>query len=230
MKIGGFQKFSLIDFPEHVAAIVFTQGCMMRCRYCHNPELVLPEQFGACIPSEEVIEFLKSRVGKLNGVVVTGGEPTMHADLPDFLKQIKTLGYAVKLDTYGFSPSMMQEVIEKNLVDYIAMDIKAPLDKYVAVTTRENNPIALRKCIQLIMQSGLPYEFRTTITKELLSPEDIIAIAGEIKGARLYALQNFVSSKTIDPLFLTATPFSIQELKHLQEILEERYVQQCIIR
>ena len=230
MHIGGLQKFSLIDFPEHIAAIVFTQGCMMRCRYCHNPELVLPEQFGPIIPLEEILEFLKHRMGKLDGVVITGGEPTMHADLPDFLEQIKALGYAIKLDTNGFSPSMLQRVIEKKLVEYIAMDIKAPLDKYVKVTTQESNPIALRNCIQLIMNSGLPYEFRTTLAKEFLSAEDILAIAEEIKGAEVYALQNFVVSKTIDPLFLNATPFPLQELKELQEVLEERYIRRCVIR
>jgi pyruvate formate lyase activating enzyme len=230
MLIGGFQKFSLIDFPEHVSAIIFTQGCPMRCRYCHNPELVIPENYGPIIPAEEVLIFLKNRIGKLDGVVVTGGEPTMHTDLPDFLGQIKDLGYAIKLDTYGHSAEMLEEVISRGLVDYLAMDIKAPLENYKHVTQVGNNPLTLRKSIKLLMQSGLPYEFRTTLTKELLTRSDIFTIAKEIEGAKVYALQNFVSSKTIDPLFLNATPFSQQELLNLKSELEDTYVEQCIIR
>ncbi|OQX50761.1 MAG: anaerobic ribonucleoside-triphosphate reductase activating protein [Candidatus Cloacimonas sp. 4484_209] len=130
MKIGGFQKVSLIDYPGKICAIVFTRGCNFRCPYCHNPELVLPENYSPLIPEEEIFSFLEKRRGKLDAVEITGGEPTLQEDLTEFIRKIKEMGFLVKLDTNGSFPSVLEKVIYSGLVDYIAMDVKAPLEKY----------------------------------------------------------------------------------------------------
>jgi len=173
MKFGGLIKFTLIDFPGRPAAVVFTQGCNFRCRYCHNPELVYPHLFTEPAPEEEIRSFLQRRQGTLEGVVVSGGEPTLFDDLPEFMAYLKKLGYAVKLDTNGTRPDMISELIEKKLVDYIAMDLKAPLDKYNLITGVDTNPEILTRSMDLIRQSGLEYEFRTTYDKEVLTDQDI---------------------------------------------------------
>ena len=173
MKIGGLIKFTLIDFPGKPAAVVFTQGCNFRCRYCHNPELVYPHLFTEPVAEEEVFSFLQRRQGTLEGVVVSGGEPTLYDDLPAFMGRIKSMGYQVKLDTNGSRPDMIQELIDKKSVDYIAMDLKAPLEKYRDITEVDTNIEVLRKSMDLIRQSGLAYEFRTTYDKEVLTENDI---------------------------------------------------------
>lgn len=173
MKIGGLVKFTLIDFPGRPAAIVFTQGCNFRCRYCHNPELVYPHLFTEPVAEEEIWSFLQRRQGTLEGVVVSGGEPTLHEDLPVFMARLKQMGYATKLDTNGGRPAMLKELIDKKLVDFIAMDLKAPLEKYALITGVETNPTVLKESMELIRQSGLEYEFRTTYDKEVLSEADI---------------------------------------------------------
>lgn len=188
MKIGGLIKFTLIDFPGRPAAVVFTQGCNFRCRYCHNPELVYPHLFSEPMPQEEVMAFLKRRQGTLEGVVVTGGEPTLHEDLLEFLSAVKQLGYAVKLDTNGTRPDVIRQAIEKKLVDYIAMDLKAPLDKYSVITGVDANSAVLQQSVDLIQQSGIAYEFRTTYDKEVLTDEDIKAVSDSVQG-RHYKVQ-----------------------------------------
>lgn len=180
MKLGGMVKFTLIDFPGRPAAIVFTQGCNFRCRYCHNPELVYPHLFTEPFSEDEFFAFLARRQGTLEGVVVSGGEPTLHDDLPRFLIDIKSLGYKVKLDTNGSRPEMLQELIEKKLVDYIAMDLKAPLDKYALITGIDTNSAIIQQSIDIIRQSGLPHEFRTTYDKEVLTDADITAISNTV--------------------------------------------------
>ena len=182
MKIGGLIKFTLIDYPGRVAAVVFTQGCNFRCRYCHNPELVYPHLLQESMPEEEVMAFLRHRQGTLEGVVVTGGEPTLQPDLLRFLGDIKSLGYFVKLDTNGSKPDVVKAAIEQKLVDYIAMDLKAPFGKYSLITGVEFEQHALQQSMDLIRQSGLPYEFRTTYDKEVLTDEDIKAISDCVQG------------------------------------------------
>jgi len=182
MKIGGLVKFTLIDFPGCPAAIVFTQGCNFRCRYCHNPELVYPHMFGEPVSEEEVHAFLVRRQGTLEGVVVSGGEPTLQPDLIPFMQQLKDLGYKTKLDTNGSRPEVLQELIDKKLVDFIAMDIKAPFDKYALITGVDANANILRRSMELIRQSGLAYEFRTTYDKEVLTDDDIAAVLQLTEG------------------------------------------------
>lgn len=182
IKIGGLIKFTLIDYPGHVAAVVFTQGCNFRCRYCHNPELVYPHLLQDSMPTEDVMSFLRRRRGTLEGLVITGGEPTLHAGLTDFMAEVKALGYKIKLDTNGTKPEVLQEAIERQLVDFVAMDLKAPLEKYSQITGVEFDPKIIQKSIDLIVASGLPYEFRTTYDKEVLTDADIQAISDSIQG------------------------------------------------
>ncbi len=177
MKIGGLLKFTLIDFPGRPAAVIFTQGCNFRCRYCHNPELVYPHLFTEPVAEEEIDAFLKRRQGTLEGVVVSGGEPTLFDDLPQFLAKIKSMGYAVKLDTNGTRPDMIKELLDKKLVDFIAMDLKAPLEKYALITGVDFNFSILHQSMDLIRQSGIGYEFRTTYDKEVLTDADIEKLA-----------------------------------------------------
>lgn len=182
MKLGGLVKFTLIDFPGTPAAIVFTQGCNFRCRYCHNPELVYPHLFTPSMPLEEVMAFLQRRRGTLEGVVVSGGEPTLQEDLVRFMADIKALGYKTKLDTNGTRPEVLKELIDKKLVDFIAMDLKAPLDKYALITGVEANSTVIRQSMDLILKSGLGYQFRTTYDKEVLTDNDIAAISAAVDG------------------------------------------------
>ncbi len=229
MNIGGLQEFSMIDYPGKLAAIVFTLGCNFRCGYCHNPELVLPEKFNPSLEEEKIFSFLKTRSGKLDAVSITGGEPTLHADLPEFMKKIKDLGFLVKLDSNGTNPMMLKEIIDNKLVDYLAMDIKAPLKKYKEVIQAEINLENIQKSIQMIMNSGIEYEFRTTIVKSQLSTDDLIEIAKLIQGAKKYFLQKFVASKTNDPQFLTEKTYSDEEFELIREKMLD-YISEVEIR
>ena len=182
MKLGGLVKFTLIDFPGRPAAIVFTQGCNFRCRYCHNPELVYPHLFNSSMPEEEVWSFLQRRQGTLEGVVVSGGEPTLQEDLVSFMAKLKAMGYQTKIDTNGTRPEILRELIDKKLVDFIAMDLKAPFDKYAAITGVEANSTILQQSMDLIRQSGLEYQFRTTYDKEVLTESDIATLSQLTQG------------------------------------------------
>lgn len=173
MKIGGLVKFSLIDYPGHVAAVLFTQGCNFRCPYCHNPELVYPEQYGALVPQEEIKTFLSKRCGQLDGVVITGGEPTLHADLPEFIADIRSYGYKIKLDTNGSNPEMLKKLLADKLVDFVAMDIKAPMSKYSRVAGVPTDTSAIRESIATLKSCGVPHEFRITMDTSLLTAGDL---------------------------------------------------------
>ena len=153
MHIAGLQKSSLIDYPEKIACIVFTQSCNFRCGYCHNPELF--EQRKPLISTEAFFEFLKTRQNKLDGVVITGGEPTLQKDLNEFISEIKNLGFLVKLDSNGTNPNIIENLINKNLIDYVAMDIKAPLNKYEQITNTKVNTENIKKSINLILNSNI---------------------------------------------------------------------------
>jgi len=229
MTIGGFQRFSLIDYPDKICAIVFTQGCNFRCPYCHNPELVDPKKFGIELKEAEILSFLDRRKGKLDAVTVTGGEPLLQSDLSTFLSEVKRLGYLVKLDTNGSFPIRLKKIIELKSVDYIAMDIKTSLDKYHQVIKRKIDTRKILDSIRLIMDSGLDYEFRTTVVKALFEKDDFYKIGQLIKNARLYVLQKFVPSKTLDDTFLDMKSCTDEELDCFKEIMEG-FVQRCVIR
>lgn len=220
MVIGGFQKFSLADFPGKISAIVFTRGCNFRCPYCHNPELVDPTRYAPEIPKEEVLRFLGSRRRQLQGVVLTGGEPTLHEDLPSFLAAIRELGFAVKLDTNGSNPDLLEAIIRDSLVDYIAMDIKAPLTAYPRIAGVPVKVAHIERSVRLVIGSGLPHEFRTTYECSLLSTEDMGAIAEIVRGCARYVVQSFRPSRTLDPaLRALARPdrASLQRIRKLME-------------
>ena len=229
MKIGHIQKTSLIEYPGKISAIIFTLGCNFACPYCHNPELVDPKRFIQPLDEDEVIAFLKKRAGQLDAVVITGGEPMIHADLNEFMQKIKEMGYLIKLDTNGTNPDMLHRAIEEGLVDYIAMDIKAPLERYEMITRTPVNTEAIKSSIDLIMNAGLPYEFRTTLVRSLLNPEDILTIGRMIKGSGTYILQHFVPSKHLDKDFIHESSFTQEEVADMKRQLDT-LVKTCIIR
>ncbi len=229
MFIGGFQKTSLIDYPGKICAIVFTVGCNFRCGYCHNPELVLSDKFPQRIPEKEILTFLSKRQKKLDAVTITGGEPTLHADLIDFMRSIKKLGFLIKLDSNGTLPQILKKIIDNHLVDYLAMDIKAPLEKYSQIAGVNVDTDKIKQSIELIMNSKLAYEFRTTIVKSQLNKDDLIKIGELIKGAELYALQKFIPTKANNKLFLKETTYSDLEFDQLKKTLEP-CVKKCVVR
>lgn len=189
MKIGGLVKFSLIDFPGKVAAVVFTQGCNFRCPYCHNPELVYPEYFNDPFPFERVLDFLQDRIGLLEGVVFCGGEPTLQNDLLHAIQAIRSLGYAVKLDTNGSNPDILSEVLP--WIDYVAMDIKAPFGpSYMRAcgVAVDNNKI--RRSMLLIREAGLEYEFRTTVHPHYMPSEETEQIRKELGRDETYVIRS----------------------------------------
>ncbi|MDE2079392.1 MAG: anaerobic ribonucleoside-triphosphate reductase activating protein [Patescibacteria group bacterium] len=230
MTFGGLEKFTLIDYPGLPAAMVYTIGCNFRCPYCHNPELV-DETVETRIPEEEVLAFLANRKRVLEGFVVTGGEPTMHDELPNFLRKVKALGYRVKLDTNGTNPAMVRALMKAKLVDYYAMDIKSPLSAYAAAVQRPVDTDAIQESIELLKGApkGVSYEFRTTVVKGMLSPEDLEQIGREIRGAKRYYLQKFVPNKLLNPQFLRKTTYSDEEFEDLRQKLST-YVEECAIR
>ena len=225
--IGGIQKTTLTDFPQKIAAIVFTQGCNFRCGYCHNPELL--EFNKTNFEVREFLEFLKTGQGKLDGVVITGGEPTLQNGLYDFIKNIKDLNFEVKLDTNGTNPKILEKLINDNMLDYIAMDIKAPLKKYPEITGVDVNIKDIQKSIKIIMNSGIDYEFRTTVVKSMLTIDDIIDIGKMLKGAKRYYLQKFVSTKIYNTDLNNAETYTNEEFTNICEDLKN-FIQQVNYR
>lgn len=221
MQIGGFQKVSLIDYPGKVSCVVFTQGCNFRCPYCHNRELVVASEFGEPVPDNQILDFLRARNGKLQGVVVTGGEPTLQPDLKDFLREVKRLGYAVKLDTNGSRPGVLRDLLAARLVDFIAMDIKAPLEKYDLLSGVPVDIRRIQESIALILASGREYQFRTTLVKPLLSQQDLPRISELIKAPPSYVLQNFsATDKVLDPSLLDRGHYTEEEVSALKDKYE----------
>ena len=219
MKIGGLQKTSLLDFPDTISAIIWTIGCNFRCPFCYNKDLVLGKVGN--IPDEEVFAFLKKRKGMLEGLVISGGEPLIQNDIVDFAEKVKKLSYLIKIDTNGMYPEKLKELIDKKLVDYIAMDIKAPKEKYDKLSSVKTDIKKIEKSIEIIKNSSVDYEFKTTFVPELLTKEDIINIAKWLKGSKRFYLQQFkndvdlVSSKLqkIDPYLEEKL---IDTLKHIK--------------
>ena len=226
--IGGVQKTSLLDYPDKISAIVFTQGCNFRCGYCHNPQLLKSEN--GIYDVDAFFDFLKKRQGKLDGVVVTGGEATLQPDLKLFIQRIKELGFLVKLDTNGTNPIILKELIEENLIDYIAMDIKASLEKYQMVTNSKIDISKIEESIKIIMNSNIDYEFRTTVLPSQIKIDDFDSIGKLIQGARRYYLQKFVvQSEILDSSLKEEKNYTDEELKLIQEKLQ-KFVQFVDIR
>jgi pyruvate formate lyase activating enzyme len=199
MKIGGLQKTSLIDFPDCVSAIVFLQGCNFRCPFCHNPELVIAARFQKPHDETEFFAFLEKRRRQLDGIVISGGEPTVHADLPDFIRRIRALGYKIKLDTNGSNPAMLGELYREKLLDFVAMDLKGEPENYADYCGAKVQGEAIHESIGLIMNSSLPYEFRTTAVPGQHTLAMLKALAESVRGAEHYAIQAFRPDICIDP-------------------------------
>lgn len=217
MKIAGFKKQSLIDYSGNISSVVFTQGCNFRCGFCHNPDLVLLEKFGKTYDNKEIFEYLKKYAKLLDAVCITGGEPTMHKDLPQFISKIKKIGLKVKLDSNGTNPKMLKDLIDNNMVDFIAMDIKHQLEfelynKTVGNRINEDVFAKILNSINIIKNSKIDYEFRTTIAKGLHKKEDIKILKNQF--GENYQIQNFNPKIILNPK-LKIKPFSKSEYKEL---------------
>lgn len=230
MRIGGFQKLTLLDFPDKVAATIFFVGCNFNCSYCHNPELVLPQNFPKKFLSpENIFTELEQRKAFLDGVCLTGGEPLLQPDLTPFIKKIKQMGLQVKLDTNGTNPQKLQSLIEQKLVDYVAMDVKAPLAKYHLITKTQIDLSLIEQSIKLLLQEKVAYEFRTTVVPGLLSAQDIVDIARLIVGAKKYKLQKGELNKPlVDASLQGGKSYSYQELESMRAKAAE-YVTECVL-
>ncbi|PIU10942.1 anaerobic ribonucleoside-triphosphate reductase activating protein [Candidatus Kuenenbacteria bacterium CG08_land_8_20_14_0_20_37_23] len=230
MIIGGLQKTSLQDYTGKVSAIIFTSGCNFVCGFCHNPELVTCINKEKAIEEEKIFRFLQKRKKVLDAVVITGGEPTMHKDLPRFIKQIREIGYLIKIDTNGSNPYMLEKLIKSNLVDYVAMDIKAPEISYQKVTNASIDFSKIMRSIRIIMKSAKDYEFRSTILPILHIKEDLIAMAKMIHGAKRYYLQKFEPAKKMNDIaFVNYKSYSDKEMKDLATLCRQ-YVDFCKFR
>ncbi|MBL0713702.1 MAG: anaerobic ribonucleoside-triphosphate reductase activating protein [Desulfosarcina sp.] len=228
--IGGLHKVSLVDFPGRVSAVVFLNGCNFRCPYCHNPDLAKGAAAGA-VAAETLRDYLEARRGMLDGVVITGGEPTLQPGLMRFCESIRSMGYPLKLDTNGSRPEVLRDLIASRLVDYIAMDIKTDMETYATMTGHIKIAARIRASIDLIMASGVDYEFRTTCVRPLISPPVMTRIAALIKGARVYAIQKFYAKETLDPDCGSRRNdhFDDDELLNLKAIAEPM-VECCVLR
>jgi len=230
MIIGGFQKLSLLDYPEKISSVVFTQGCIFRCSFCHNPELVPAGKPGITLDENEIFEYIESKKEFIDGICVTGGEPTIHGDLPEFIARLKSFGLLIKLDTAGTNPRMVRELIEGNLVDYIAMDVKNSWDRYDLVV-KVNKPALVENCkktFKLIQESGIDHEFRTTVFPGVHTDEDFFAIARQMKEGEKYYIQNIRYKKTLDGTLDASKRYDMKRLiaglkkTHPNVLLQER--------
>jgi len=223
--IAGFQKLTLLDYPGHLAATVFTVGCSFRCPFCHNPELVNHGTYNIehGTIEKDFFEFLKKRKGKLEGVCITGGEPAIQPDLVEFIRKIRKLGYKVKLDTNGTRPDILREVISERLVDFIAMDIKNQPKKYEKTINTKFDLNRIKLSIGLIMNSRIPYEFRTTAVPGIHSERDFLAIAKWIKNAQSYWLQRYQETKILDPNLKKKTKGKKLDLEKIKTKIEKNF-------
>ena len=218
MKIHGFQKMTLLDFPGRVACTVFTGGCNLRCPFCHNASLVTDIDGETEIKRETILDFLSKRHGLLDGVAITGGEPLMQSDIVEFISEIKNLGFAVKLDTNGTFPEKLKLLVEQKLVDYVAMDIKNSPEKYALTSGLSEIDIgSIKTSVNFLLSGNVDFEFRTTVVKEFHTIEDIEKIGKFINGAPRYYLQNFVDSGNL--IGENLHPVSKEELAKMKEIV-----------
>ena len=230
MLITGFQKSTLLDYPGKVSALIFTYGCNLRCEYCHNPELVvLPCVKTNIIKDEEVFTFLKSRENLLDALVITGGEPTLQNDLISFIKKVKEIGLLVKLDTNGTNSKVVKKLLDLDIVDYWAMDIKYEDEIYKQNLEESVQYEEIKKSIKLIKERAREYEFRTTYVKGIHSIKSAEGIGKLIEGSKRYYIQNFRPGKTINPTLNRSNSFTQKELKQIKKIIR-KYVKEVEIR
>ncbi|HID25004.1 MAG TPA: anaerobic ribonucleoside-triphosphate reductase activating protein [Thermoplasmata archaeon] len=217
VKIKGFLKSSLVDWDGYVTAVVFLPRCNLRCPMCHNHEIVLTPESYPDVPGKEIERYLMENNDFIDGVVITGGEPTIYGDLPDFCRWLKSLGSLIKLDTNGTHPEMIKHLIDEKLIDYIAMDVKAPLheDVYNVASGCAVDVSSIRRSINVIMSSYVEYEFRTTVVPSFLTAEDVVKIAETVSGAKRFVLQQFNPKNTLDPKLREVEPYSSEELENI---------------
>lgn len=230
MLISGFQKSTLLDYPGKLAALIFTYGCNLRCEYCHNPELVIQSfKKNSSITEEDIFSFLEKRKNLVDGVVITGGEPTIQKDLISFIKKIRNMGFLVKLDTNGTNSKIVKKILEMNIVDYWAMDIKYDKEIYIQNLENKVKYEEVEKSIKLIMENAKDYEFRTTYVKGIHTSDSIKGIGELIKGSKRYYIQNFRAGKTINPALNSSNSFTQQELEKFKKLMQ-KYVKNVEIR
>jgi len=218
LPIKGLQKTSLIDYPGKLCSVIFVANCNFRCPYCQNPDLILNYKKMPDISKKEIFGYLKKRKKWIDGVCITGGEPCLYEDLIGFIKELKSMGFLVKLDTNGSNPGMLEYLIRNKLLDYIAMDIKAPLKKYNNAAGIKVNVLNIRRSVSLILKSGIDYEFRTTVVPRLFGEEDLVSIEKWLKGAKLYCLQQFRSLVTLDKKYQEEKSYPEERLIEFAEI------------
>ncbi|MFH1505367.1 MAG: anaerobic ribonucleoside-triphosphate reductase activating protein [archaeon] len=221
MKVSGIQKLSLIDYPDKTATVIFLPGCNFRCGFCHNKDLV--EDTLGDLGEDKIFSFLESRKGLVDAVTMTGGEPTIHKELPDFISKIKQLGFLVKLDTNGSNPTMLKQMIDSKLVDYVAMDIKAPLQEYHKTTNIPIDKDKINKSVEFLKKGKVDYEFRTTLVPGLIDKASLMFIAKWLKGSKKYVLQQFRPKDCMDPDFNKKRPFKRQHIFDFQKAMQPHF-------
>ena len=231
MIIGGLQKLTLIDYPGHLAATVFTVGCNFRCPFCHNPDLVISNfQFPISnILEKDFFDFLETRKGKLEGICITGGEPTIQPDIVAFVEKIRDLGYKVKLDTNGMRPDILRLLYSKKLLDFVAMDIKNKPEAYQETAGGSVDLERIKLSVELIRNSGVDYEFRTTAVPGLHTEKDFLPIAKWLEGSKKYVLQEYVEGKILDPALKRKTKGKKLDLEKIARRIS-KYFQKVEIR
>ena len=227
MFIKGLQKTTLLDYPSKVAATIFTGGCNFRCPFCHNASLVIHANSQDAITEEVIFSFLSKRRGILDGICITGGEPLLQKDIAEFCRKVKELGLLIKLDTNGSRPAELKALISEGLIDYIAMDVKNSKELYAATSGIDGFPSEVEESVKLIMSCGIPYEFRTTVVKELHSKESIESLCQWISGAKQYFLQGFIDSGDIIDVGYSA--YSAEEMTEFLEIAK-KYIPSAALR
>jgi pyruvate formate lyase activating enzyme len=224
MKFSGLQKISLIDYPNKVASVLFTPGCNLRCPFCHNWRIIVDPK-PPFLHEAAALKILESRKKYVDAVVVTGGEPTMHKELPKFLAKLKARGFMVKLDTNGFYPDVLEECLP--YVDYVALDVKTSLEKYKQLGTKDT--AGLMRTVEILKTGKVPYEFRTTAVPEFVTAEDVKRIGEMVKGAKTHAFQQFVPQDTLDKKFETLKPYAPETITEFAETMK-KYAENVILR
>ncbi|MBD3427163.1 MAG: anaerobic ribonucleoside-triphosphate reductase activating protein [Candidatus Omnitrophica bacterium] len=224
MKIAGLQKLSMVDYPGHVAAAIFLQGCNFRCGYCHNPELI-PLNRESAYNEKDILDYLEKNENMLEGVVITGGEPLIHGDLPEFTSRIKQKGFRLKLDTNGSDPAGLEDLFRGHLLDYVAVDVKTSLGKYSLLTDVKDIEELISSSVHLTMLSTIPYEFRITCVPGIVEEEDIRSIAELLKGAKKCSLQQFSPGISYQESFQKRAPYGKEVLSGFRDILLDKVEQ-----
>jgi pyruvate formate lyase activating enzyme len=224
MKFSGLQKISLIDYPDKIASVLFTPGCNLRCGFCHNWRIVVDPK-PPFLHENQALEILEKRKKYVDAVVVTGGEPCIHKELPKFLAKLKERGFLVKLDTNGFFPEILEECLGN--VDYVAMDVKTCLEKYRLLSVADT--AGLMRSVEMLKTGKVPYEFRTTVVPELVNEEDVTCIGELLKGAKTHVFQQFVPQDTLDKKFESVKPYAAETIEGFAEVMH-KFTENTLLR